>query len=123
MIIKSETVSNIIKNFFIIMVLILLAGQVSAYTAEQQTIVDGINLSFRLGLAYQQAQQGQNVAIYNSIVDQYNAWVRKNFGEDAYLLMQKISPTNLAKTAQNQQASTENRNTVSGSQYKVNPYT
>jgi len=115
--------NNVIKNIFIITVLVLLAGQVSAYTAEQQTIINGMNLSFRLGMAYQQAQQGQNVAIYNSLVDQYNAWVRKHFGEDAYLLMRKMATTNLAGTAQNQQSMTGNSNTSLGSQYVVSPYT
>ncbi|MDM7912147.1 MAG: hypothetical protein QUS09_03535 [Methanotrichaceae archaeon] len=75
----------------IIISLILLAGLASAYTPEQQTTLDGMNLSFRLGMAYERASQGQNVAEYNVLVDEYNAWIRQHFGEDANLLMPKLN--------------------------------
>jgi hypothetical protein len=71
--------------------ILLLAGLVSAYTPEQQTMLDGMNLSFRLGVAYERASQGQNVAEYNALVDEYNAWIRQHFGEDASLLMPKLN--------------------------------
>ncbi|VVB69609.1 Uncharacterised protein [uncultured archaeon] len=76
---------------------ILLAGLslASAYTPEQQTALDGMRLSFQLGVAYQQAQMGQNIAGFNALVDQYNAFIRTNFGEDPNLLMSK---TNSAST-------------------------
>jgi hypothetical protein len=77
----------------IIVSLILMAGLslAFAYTPEQQTTLDGMRLSFQLGVAYQQARQGQNIAAYNTLVDQYNAWVRQYFGEDANLLMSKMN--------------------------------
>lgn len=70
--------------------LIFIAGLASAYTPEQETILDGMNLSFRLGVAYERAAQGQNVAEFNALVDEYNAWIRLHFGEDANLLMSKL---------------------------------
>jgi hypothetical protein len=77
------------KKSAIFVILLVELSLASAYTPEQQTTIDGMRLSFELGIAYQQAQQGQNVATFNSLVDQYNAWVRQNFGEDANLLMSK----------------------------------
>lgn len=71
--------------------LILLAGLASAYTPEQQAILDGVNLSFQLGMAYDKATQGQNVTEYNALVDKYNAWILQNFGEDTGLLKPKLN--------------------------------
>jgi hypothetical protein len=76
--------------------LILLAGLATAYTPEQQTTLDGMDLSYRLGMAYATASQGQNVAEYNTIVDEYNAWIRQNFGEDASLLKSKLNISEMA---------------------------
>ncbi len=73
--------------------LILLAGLVSAYTPEQQTTLDGMNISFQLGMAYEKAIQGQGVAEYNALVDEYNAWILMNFGEMTSLLKSKIDET------------------------------
>jgi hypothetical protein len=78
------------KNIIVIS-LILLAGLACAYTPEQQVTLDGMNLSFRLGIAYNKAVQGQNVAGYNELVDEYNAWIRQHFGEDTNLLMSKMN--------------------------------
>lgn len=85
----------------IIAALILLAGLASAYTPEQQTLLDGMNLSFSLGMAYEKASRGQDVAAYNALADEYNAWVRQHFGEDASLLRPKLNeqPTIAASTA------------------------
>jgi hypothetical protein len=84
----------------IVISLILLAGLASAYTPEQQTTLDGMNLSFRLGMAYEMAIQGQNVAEYNALVDEYNAWIRQHFGEDSSLLMSKLTePTTVGTTS------------------------
>ncbi len=71
----------------------------SLYFPEQQTTLDGMRLSFQLGVAYQQAQAGQNIAAFNALADQYNAWVVEHFGNDANLLMQKMdsSSVNLQK--------------------------
>jgi hypothetical protein len=75
----------------IVISLLLLAELASAYTPEQQTTLDGMNLSFRLGVAYEKAIEGQNVAEFNALVDEYNAWIRQHFGEDANLLMSKLN--------------------------------
>lgn len=83
----------------IVITLFLLAGLTSAYTPEQQVTLDGMNLSFRLGVAYDKASQGQNVAEFNALVDEYNAWIRQHFGEDANLLMSKLNEsTNTGNT-------------------------
>jgi hypothetical protein len=82
----------------IVITLFLLAGLASAYTPEQQTTLDGMNLSFRLGIAYDKASQGQNVAQYNALVDEYNSWIRQHFGEDTSLFMSKLIETPIAIT-------------------------
>jgi hypothetical protein len=82
----------------IIVSLILLAGLASAYTPEQQTALDGMNLSFQLGIAYEKALQGQNVAEYNTLVDEYNAWLQLHFGENTSLLKSKINETAIVIT-------------------------
>jgi len=82
-----------VMKSIIIIVLVLLAGLASAYTPEQQTTIDGMNLSFQLGIAYEKASQGQNVAEFNALVDTYNAWIRQLFGEDVNLLKTKINYT------------------------------
>jgi hypothetical protein len=50
-----------------------------------------MNLSFKLGIAYEKASQGQEVTEFNTLVDEYNGWIRQHFGEDAKLLMSKIN--------------------------------
>lgn len=78
--------------------LILLAGLASAYTLEQQAILGGLNISFQLGMAYDKAMQGQNVAEYNALIDKYNAWILQNFGEDTSLLRPKLNESTAAGT-------------------------
>ena len=109
---------DVIKGIFIIIVLVLLAGQVSAYTLDEfpeakksegapdlQTIIEGMDLSYQLGTAHEKAIQGQNVTEFNDLVDIYNAWTRQHFGESAEVLLKsKITVTNLQK----QQVMTEN---------------
>ena len=86
------------KTIMILASLLAAITLAAAYTPEQQTTVDGVRLSFQLGQAYEKAIQGQNIPAYNSLVDQWNAWVVKNFGEDTALLMAKINaPVNLQK--------------------------
>ncbi len=80
---------------FIVIALILLVGLVSAYTPEQQATLDGMNLSFRLGMAYANAIQGQNVSEYNTLVDEYNTWIRQHIGEDASLFKSKLNTTGM----------------------------
>jgi hypothetical protein len=79
----------------IVISLILLAGLASAYTPEQQTALEGINLSYKLGMAYAIATQGQNLTEYNALVDEYNAWIRQNFGEDTSLLKSKLNASEI----------------------------
>ncbi len=84
----------------IVISLILLAGLTSAYTSEQQTILDGMNLSFELGVAYDKASQGQNVTEYNALVDKYNALIRQQFGENTSLFKSKLNePTTVGATS------------------------
>lgn len=83
------------KNIIIFSTIILIGLPLAfAYSPEQQTTLEGMRLSFQLGLAYQQARAGQNVDAYNNLVDQYNVWVRQHFGEDANLLMSRMNGTN-----------------------------
>jgi hypothetical protein len=62
----------------------------STYNNCHKTMMDGMRLSFKLGQAYGPALQGQDIAAFNSLVDQYNAFVRANFGEDPDMLMEKM---------------------------------
>jgi len=44
------------------------------------------------------AYAAQDIPTFNALADQWNAWVRQYFGEDANLLMQKmIAPVDLSK--------------------------
>ncbi|MDD1753008.1 MAG: hypothetical protein LUQ38_07965 [Methanotrichaceae archaeon] len=103
---------DIIKGILILIVFVLLAGQVSAYTPEQQTLMDGINLSYQLGIAHDKAIQGQDVTEYNNLVDIYNAWIRQYFGWSADALLKSKIPVHsslatsppLTRVAQKQQA-------------------
>lgn len=86
------------KTIIILISLLAAISLAAAYTPEQQTTIDGLHLSFQLGQAYDKAVQGQNIPAFNALVDQWNAWVAKNFGNDTNLLMNKIAePVNLQK--------------------------
>ena len=61
------------------------------HSNSQQAVRDGLRLSFMLGAAYGPATQGQDIAGFNALVDQWNAWVRANFGKDLTMLMQRMS--------------------------------
>jgi hypothetical protein len=68
------------------------------YTAQQQTIMEGLRLSYQLGEAHEKYTQGGDATTLNAIIDQWNAWVQTNFGQDANLLMQKVTgPVDLSK--------------------------
>ncbi len=114
---------DIIK-YVLIIVSILLIGLVSAYTPEQQILIDGMNLRCQLCTAYEKAIQGQNIIEYNNLVDVYNAWIQQHFGEGAdALLVAKISP-NLQGIAQ-KQATTTTKNPYYQTENPpggVNPY-
>ncbi len=86
------------KTILILVSLLTAVSLGAAYTPEQQTTIDGVKLAFSLGQAYQKALNGQNVTEFNALVDSWNAWVIKNFGNDAALLMTKMTaPVNLQK--------------------------
>ena len=82
----------------ILVSLILLAGLASAYTPEQQTTLDGMNLSFELGTAYEQALLGGTVSEYDALVDVYNAWIQKTFGNNTGLEKSKLGSAALSGT-------------------------
>lgn len=68
------------------------------YTDWQQGAREGLSLGFKMGQAYEKAQNGLNINEYNTLVDSYNAWVKENFGEDSSMLAQKITtPSDLTK--------------------------
>jgi len=50
-----------------------------------------MNLSFKLGIAYERASQGQNVTEFNALVDEYNAWILLHFGGDARLYKPRMN--------------------------------
>ena len=51
-----------------------------------------------MGQAYQLALDGKNIDDFHAKVDEYNAWVRANFGEDPNMLMPKMTaPVDLSK--------------------------
>jgi hypothetical protein len=85
------------KTIIILASLLAAISLAVAYTPEQQTTIDGANLSFQLGQAYEKATHGQDIPVYNSLVDQWNTWVVNNFGNDTALLMARITePANTA---------------------------
>src|SRR5690606_9739585 len=83
-----------------ISIFLCLAGLAVAaeYTDWQNGAIEGLNKGFMMGQAYQLALDGKNIDDFNAKVDEYNAWVRANFGEDPNLLMQKMTaPIDLNK--------------------------
>jgi len=82
------------KTIIIFMALFLAISTCQAYTAEQQAMIDGTSLSWKMAIAYDQ----QNIPEFNALADQWNAWVRQHFGEDASLIMKKMTgPVDLQK--------------------------
>ncbi|MDD1722846.1 MAG: hypothetical protein LUQ15_05130 [Methanothrix sp.] len=71
----------------------------AAYTPEElNNTKTGAQLSFKLGQAFEKASQGGDAAAFNALVDQWNAWVASTFGNDASLIMEKMTgPINLQK--------------------------
>jgi len=87
------------KGMIVSICLILMAGLGSGFTSEQQIMLDGMNLSYELGMAYEKALQGQNVAEYNALVDEYNAFVKLNFGENTSLTKAKLDESAIRSTS------------------------
>jgi len=83
-----------------ISIFLCLAGLAVAaeYTDWQNGAIDGFKKGFEIGQAYQLALDGKNIDDFNAKVDEYNAWVRANFGEDPNMLMPKMTaPIDLSK--------------------------
>ncbi len=78
------------KIFMISLAFLAGLSLASAFTPEQNTTLEGMGLAFQLGMAYQEAKEGQNVTGFNALVDQYNAWMMIHFGNETTLLMQKM---------------------------------
>lgn len=85
------------KTILVILISLMAAITLAAaYTPEQQVTVDGVRLSYQIGAAYEKYMQNGDATGFNALVDPWNAWVVKNFGQDANLLMQKLTgPVNL----------------------------
>jgi hypothetical protein len=83
-----------------IAILLCIVGLTMAqgYTDQQQTTISGLKLSYQIGQAYEKYQQGGDATAFNALVDQWNAWVQANFGQDSNLLMKKVTgPVDLTK--------------------------
>ena len=90
------------KTILILLSLLAAVSLASAYTPEELTSTkNGVQLSFKLGQAYEKANQGVDVAGFNALVDQWNAWVMGTFGNDADLIKNKmpvpVAPINYQK--------------------------
>ena len=97
---KSRINMDVIKMKGIILpiCLLLLAGLACGLSSEQQVMLDGMNLSYELGMAYDKAMQGQNVAEYNALVDEYNAFILLHFGENTGLTKAKLDESAIRGT-------------------------
>ena len=83
-----------------ISIFLCLAGLAVAaeYTDWQNGAAEGFKKGFDMGKAYQLALDGKDLNGFNAKVEEYNAWVRANFGEDPNMLMQKMdAPIDLSK--------------------------
>lgn len=83
------------KTIIIMLVSLLAAiSLAAAYTPEQQNMINGTQLSWKLATAY----ATKDTSTFNALVDQWNAWVYQNFGQDPSLIMQKMNaPLDLTK--------------------------
>jgi len=83
-----------------IAVFLCLVGLVLAqgYSDWQQGAAEGLKMGFKMGQAFEQAQNGINVTGFNAQVDVYNAWVREHFGEDPCCSCRRLNaPIDLTK--------------------------
>lgn len=78
------------KTVMLLVSLLAAVSLAAALTPEEEATADGLRLSFELGAAYEKAVRGENVTAYNSLVDQWNAWVMTNLKNDTTLLREKI---------------------------------
>jgi hypothetical protein len=73
-----------------------------------------MNLSYELGIAYENALHGQNIAQYNALVDEYNAWILQHFGEGTGLLKSKLNEPTIAAAGGTQVVTKQPFNASSG---------
>jgi len=86
------------KKYIVIFLCLVSLAMAAGYTDWQQGASEGLKMGFKMGQAYEQAQNGINVASFNALVDEYNAWIREHFGEEPTMLMQKLNaPIDLSK--------------------------
>ncbi len=88
------------SKMVIISIFLCLAGLAVAaeYNDWQNGAAEGFKKGFEMGQAYQLALDGKDINGFNAKVDEYNAWVRANFGEDLNMLMDKMdAPVDLSK--------------------------
>jgi hypothetical protein len=99
------------KSIYIILVSLLAAVSLAAaYTPEQQNMIDGTQLSWKMATAY----ATNDIATFNTLADQWNTWVYKNFGQDPNLIMAKMNaPLDLTKPI------VTRNNTTSGILHKI----
>ena len=88
----------LMKGMILPICLFLLGGLGCGFSSEQQIMLDGMNLSYELGMAYDKALQGQNVAEYNALVDEYNAFILLHFGENTSLTKSKLDDSAIRGT-------------------------
>ena len=88
----------LMKGMILPICLFLLAGLGCGFSSEQEIVLDGMNLSYELGMAYDKALQGQNVAEYNALVDEYNAFILLHFGENTSLTKSKLDDSSIRGT-------------------------
>ena len=78
----------------LVAVVFVVLSPASGYDATQQAMINGTTLSWKMATTY----AAQDIPTFNALADQWNAWVRQYFGEDANLLMQKMTaPVDLQK--------------------------
>ena len=91
---------GLMKYLAIFTIFLCIAGLSMAadYTDQQKAIMQGLKLSYQLGEAHQKYTTGGDVSTFNALIDQWNAWVQTNFGQDPNLLMPKVTgPVDLSK--------------------------
>jgi hypothetical protein len=82
-------------------------------TPRQQTIINGLRISFQLGQRNDRARwQGQDIPTFNALVDEWNSWVRANFGEDPSMFFQKINVPDEPITASPQKTYSSAQKTI-----------
>lgn len=88
------------RTVLIIPIILIGLAIATGYTPWEEGTIEGLKLGFHMGMMYNQAQRGINVTGYNAEVDIYNAWIQKNFGYNATLMMQKMPVPGYGNTEQ-----------------------